>query len=54
MRSLLFNMLSRVVIVFLPKRNHLILWLQSQSAVMDNVLLDIMWHQVVLDSNQVR
>ena len=32
--SLLFNMLSRVVIAFLPNRNHLlILWLQSQPAV---------------------
>ena len=32
--SLLFNMLSRFVIVFLPRRKHLlILWLQSLSAV---------------------
>ena len=32
--SLLFNMLSRLVIAFLPRRNHLlILWLQSLSAV---------------------
>ena len=32
--SLLFNMLSRLVIAFLPRRNHLlILWLQSPSAV---------------------
>ena len=32
--SLLFNMLSRLVITFLPKSNHLlILWLQSPSAV---------------------
>ena len=32
--SLLFNMLSRVVIAFLPNSNHLlILWLQSQPAV---------------------
>ena len=32
--SLLFNMLSRLVIAFLPKRNHLLLsWLQSPSAV---------------------
>ena len=33
-KSLLFNMLSRLVIVFLPRRMHLlILWLQSPSAV---------------------
>ena len=32
-RSLLFNMLSRLVIVFLPKSKHLISWLQSPSAV---------------------
>ena len=32
--SLLFNMLSRLVVVFLPKSKHLlILWLQSPSAV---------------------
>ena len=32
--SLLFNMLSRLVITFLPRRKHpLISWLQSQSAV---------------------
>ena len=32
--SLLFNMLSRFVIVFLPWRNHLLIsWLQSPSAV---------------------
>ena len=32
--SLLFSMLSRFVIAFLPKRKHLlILWLQSPSAV---------------------
>ena len=32
--SLLFNMLSRLVITFLPRSNHLlILWLQSPSAV---------------------
>ena len=32
--SLLFNMLSRLVIVFLPRNKHLlILWLQSPSAV---------------------
>ena len=32
--SLLFNMLSRFVIAFLPRSNHLlILWLQSPSAV---------------------
>ena len=32
--SLLFNMLSRLVIVFLPKRKHLLIsWLQSPSAV---------------------
>ena len=32
--SLLFNMLSRLVITFLPRRKHLlILWLQSPSAV---------------------
>ena len=32
--SLLFNMLSRLVIAFLPRSKHLlILWLQSQSAV---------------------
>ena len=31
--SLLFNMLSRLVVVFLPKSKHLlILWLQSPSA----------------------
>ena len=33
-KSLLFNMLSRVVIVFLPRSNHLLIsWLQSPSAV---------------------
>ena len=32
--SLLFNMLSRLVITFLPKSNHLLIsWLQSPSAV---------------------
>ena len=32
--SLLFNMLSRLVIAFLPRRNHLLIsWLQSLSAV---------------------
>ena len=32
--SLLFNMLSRLVIVFLPRRNYLLIsWLQSPSAV---------------------
>ena len=32
--SLLFNMLSRLVIIFLPKSNHLLIsWLQSPSAV---------------------
>ena len=31
--SLLFNMLSRLVIAFLPRRNLLILWLQSLSSV---------------------
>ena len=31
--SLLFNMLSRLVIVFLPRSNLLILWLRSPSAV---------------------
>ena len=32
--SLLFNMLSRLVIIFLPRSNHLFLsWLQSPSAV---------------------
>ena len=31
--SLLFNMLSRFVIVFLPRRSILISWLQSSSAV---------------------
>ena len=34
MMSLLFNMLSRFIIAFLPRRNHLlVLWLQSPSAV---------------------
>ena len=33
--SLLFNMLSRLVIAFLPKSKHLLIsWLQSPSAVM--------------------
>ena len=33
-RSLLFNMLSRLVIVFLPRSKHLFIsWLQSPSAV---------------------
>ena len=31
--SLLFNMLSRLVIAFLPRSKHLISWLQSPSAV---------------------
>ena len=32
--SLLFNMLSRLVIAFLPRSNHLLIsWLQSPSAV---------------------
>ena len=32
--SLLFNMLSRLVIAFLPRRKHLLMsWLQSPSAV---------------------
>ena len=34
MRSLLFNTLSRFVIDFIPRRNHLLIsWLQSPSAV---------------------
>ena len=34
MRSLLFNMLSRLVITFLPRSKHLLIsWLQSPSAV---------------------
>ena len=34
MMSLLFNMLSRFVIAFLPRRNHLLIaWLQSTSTV---------------------
>ena len=34
MMSLLFNMLSRVVIAFLPRSKHLLIsWLQSPSAV---------------------
>ena len=38
--SLLFNMLSRLVITFLPKSKHLlILWLQSPSAVPNGTLL---------------
>ena len=33
-KSLLFNMLSRLVIAFLPRSKHLLIsWLQSQSAV---------------------
>ena len=33
-RSLLFNMLSRLVIAFLPRNKHLLIsWLQSPSAV---------------------
>ena len=33
-RSLLFNMLSRLIIAFLPKSKHLLIsWLQSPSAV---------------------
>ena len=33
-RSLLFNMLSRMVIAFLPRSKHLLIsWLQSSSAV---------------------
>ena len=33
-KSLLYNMLSRLVIDFLPRRNHLLIsWLQSPSAV---------------------
>ena len=32
--SLLFNMLSRLIIAFLPRRKHLLIsWLQSPSAV---------------------
>ena len=31
--SLLFNMLSRLVITFVQRRKHLFLWLQSPSAV---------------------
>ena len=34
MMSLLFNLLSKVVIAFLPRSNHLLIsWLQSPSAV---------------------
>ena len=30
--SLLFNMLSRLVITFLPRSKHLLIWLESPSA----------------------
>ena len=37
--SLLFNMLSRLVIAFLPRSKHLLIsWLQSPSAAMDLVI----------------
>ena len=39
--SLLFNMLSRLVITFLPRSKHLLIsWLQSQSAVILEPNLD--------------
>ena len=53
--SLLFNMLSRLVITFLPKSKHLLIsWLQSPSAVITfKVIIDIYVPKdgfVVLDS----
>ena len=53
--SLLFNMLSRLVIAFLPKREHLLIsWLQSPSAaILDpkkikSVIVSIICHEVIL------
>ena len=43
--SLLFNMLSRLVITFLPRSKHLlILWLQSPSAVILEPPKNKIWH----------
>ena len=56
--SLLFNMLSRLVITFLPRSKHLlILWLQSPSAVIlgprkvksvtDSIVFPSIYHEVM-------
>ena len=43
--SLLFNMLSRLVITFLPRSKHLLIsWLQSPSAVILEPKKDKVWH----------
>ena len=43
--SLLFNMLSRLVITFLPRSNHLLIsWLQSPSAVILEPPQNKVWH----------
>ena len=53
--SLLFNMLSRLVIAFLPKREHLLIsWLQSPSAAIvdpkkiKSGIVSIICHEVML------
>ena len=44
-RSLLFNMLSRLVITFLPRSKHLLIsWLQSPSAVILEPPKNKVWH----------
>ena len=56
--SLLFNMLSRFVVVFLPRRKHLLIsWLQSPSAVIleppkikpviVSIISPSLWHEVM-------
>ena len=43
--SLLFNMLSRLVIIFLPRSKHLLIsWLQSPSAVILETPKNEIWH----------
>ena len=47
--SLLFNMLSRLVITFLPRSKHLLIsWLQSPSAVMLEPPKNKVWHLLLL------
>ena len=45
---LLFNMLSRLVIAFLPRSKHLLIsWLQSQSAVILKIRVNLVFKKVV-------
>ena len=53
--SLLFNMLSRLVITFLPRSKHLLIsWLQSPSAVVSNQFLHIKFIIMIVLENALK